>query len=103
MTPIHRRRRADQLIDQVLAGIGVGDSGSYVGERARGASDAYQLTGRQKEVLQRLAEGQKVAEISGELCVSVSTVRSHIQSIFRALEVSSQLEAVAKALALRLI
>jgi len=103
MTPIHRRRRADQLIDQLLTGIGVGEPQRYVGEEARGANDAYQLTARQKEVLHLLADGRKAAEISDVLCVSVHTVRSHIQSILRALDVSNQLEAVAKALALRLI
>jgi DNA-binding CsgD family transcriptional regulator len=103
MTPIHRRRRADQLVDQLLAGMGVGSNGAYVGEEARGSADAYRLTGRQTAVLRLLAEGKKAADISDELCVSVSTVRSHIQNILRTLDVSSQLEAVAKALALRLI
>jgi DNA-binding CsgD family transcriptional regulator len=103
MSQVHRRRRADQVIDQILAGAGFPAAGAYVGENARGATDAYQLTLRQKEVMRLLVEGRKASEISAELNVSVSTVRSHIQSILRALEVSSQLEAVTKALALRLV
>ena len=49
------------------------------------------------------AGGLHVREISDDLGISVHTVRSHIRNIFEILKVSSQLEAVAKALRERLI
>ncbi len=42
-------------------------------------------------------------EIAGELFVSVNTVKTHVKSIYRKLDVSSRREAVARARQLRLI
>lgn len=103
VTPIERRRRSDQLLDQVLVGVNSGNDKPFAGIRARGMADAFPLTGRQKEVLRLLAEGNTPREISDILCLSIHTVRSHIQKILRQLEVSSQLEAVTKALTLRIL
>ncbi|MGH4026075.1 MAG: LuxR C-terminal-related transcriptional regulator [Pseudonocardiaceae bacterium] len=55
------------------------------------------LTRREREVLERLAEGKRATGIAEEFVVSVATVRSQIRSILAKLEVSSQLEAVALA------
>jgi DNA-binding NarL/FixJ family response regulator len=53
------------------------------------------LTSREREVLERLARGDRAAAIAQELCVSLTTVRAQIRSIHTKLDVSSQLEAVA--------
>jgi DNA-binding NarL/FixJ family response regulator len=55
------------------------------------------LTRREREVLERLAEGKRATGIAEEFVVSVATVRTQIRSILAKLEVSSQLEAVALA------
>ncbi|QUQ71198.1 LuxR family transcriptional regulator [Kutzneria sp. CA-103260] len=55
------------------------------------------LTAREREVLDRLAAGQRAAKVAEEFVVSVATVRSQIRSILAKLEVGSQLEAVALA------
>jgi DNA-binding NarL/FixJ family response regulator len=52
------------------------------------------LTDREFEVLRRLERGQRAAEISAEVMVAMSTVRSHIRSILTKLEVNSQQQAV---------
>jgi len=103
MTPMRRRRRADEAIDRMLAGGGGYGIGTATGAKMRGNGDRLALTRRQREVLGLLAAGLHVREISNELGVSVHTVRSHVRKIFEILEVSSQLEAVAKALRERLI
>lgn len=54
------------------------------------------LTPREREVLDRLAAGKRAAGIAEEFVVSVATVRTQIRSILAKLEVSSQLEAVAR-------
>ncbi len=103
MTQIQRRRRSDQFLDQILVGVGNATDGTYVGEEARGMAEVFRLTSRQKEVLRLLADGKNSTEISDMLCLSIHTVRSHIQKILRVLEVNSQLEAVTKALTLRIL
>ena len=52
------------------------------------------LTGREKEILRHLAEGESVAAIGKKLFISTVTVRNHIQAILRKLDVHSKLEAV---------
>jgi DNA-binding NarL/FixJ family response regulator len=53
------------------------------------------LSGREREVLELLAEGHRAAEIADRFTVSLTTVRTQIRSVLSKLEVGSQLEAVA--------
>jgi DNA-binding CsgD family transcriptional regulator len=53
------------------------------------------LTAGERRVLFYLTEGWTAQDIADELVVSLTTVRSHIRSILRKLEVRSQLAAVA--------
>lgn len=55
------------------------------------------LSGREREVLARLAAGSQAAAIAAEFVTSLATVRSQIRSILSKLEVGSQLAAVALA------
>jgi len=55
------------------------------------------LTAREAEVLQLLADGKSNKEISTALCISEATVKSHLGSIFRKLDVLSRTEAIATA------
>ena len=58
----------------------------------------FELSSREKEVLNLLAEGNNYQEIGKTLFISVDTVRHHIRNIYRKLHVHSQSEAVAKAI-----
>ena len=60
--------------------------------------DEDKLSGREKEVITSLAEGNNYQEIADQLFISVDTVRHHIRNIYRKLHVHSQSEAVAKAI-----
>lgn len=53
-----------------------------------------QLTPREREVLQALAEGLSDKEISERLYVGVGTIHTHIKSILSKLEVQSRLQAL---------
>ena len=55
------------------------------------------LTQREVEVLQVLAEGASNAAIAERLGISLNTVRNHVQSILAKLSVHSKLEALAAA------
>jgi PAS domain S-box-containing protein len=51
-----------------------------------------ELSGRQWEVVSRLARGERVSTIASELYISESTVRNHLSAIFRKTGVHSQRE-----------
>lgn len=70
--------------------------------RAAAPCSAPELTPRQREILALLAAGVRAKEIAARLSLRVPTVRNHIYAVLRRLEVSSQLEAAAKARALGL-
>jgi DNA-binding NarL/FixJ family response regulator len=53
------------------------------------------LTSTERKVLFHMMEGRAAGDIAAELVVSLTTVRSHIRSILRKLNVNSQLAAVA--------
>ena len=52
------------------------------------------ITQRETEVLELLAKGKGTSEISSLLCISVPTVRNHIQHLLNKLNVHSRLEAI---------
>jgi DNA-binding NarL/FixJ family response regulator len=66
-------------------------------ERSSGGSTGFGLTRRELEVLQLLGSGKRAPEIAAELGISPKTVSSHIQSLFRKLDVHSRAQAVARA------
>jgi DNA-binding NarL/FixJ family response regulator len=69
------------------------------GERA----GIFQLTSRELEVLQALADGLSTEEVASTLFLSRRTVQGHVQSILTKLQVRSKLEAVLYGLRHRLV
>lgn len=67
------------------------------------AGNAYQLTPREKEILESLVEGNSYKMIASSLQISVETVKTHIKNIYEKLQVNSQTEAVSKAMKEKLI
>ena len=60
------------------------------------ATNDYQLTARETEILVALAQGTGYKAIAAKFFISVDTVRSHIKNIYQKMHVHSQLEAVAR-------
>lgn len=69
----------------------------------RGDREQAVLTGREREILQLLAQGLRHNEIAPRLFISVPTVRYHIKNIYRKLGVNNKLAAVDRARELRLL
>ncbi|KYP14464.1 response regulator transcription factor [Flavihumibacter sp. CACIAM 22H1] len=67
------------------------------------AAKDYQLTNREKEILQLLSNGNSFKMIASELTISLDTVRTHIKHIYDKLHVRSQIEAVSKAITEKLV
>jgi len=85
-----------------LNGNGGSSPGIYDEPRGPGQLPApydalVHLTPSERRVLFHMMEGRSAAEIATTLVVSLTTVRSHIRSILRKLNVNSQLAAVALA------
>ena len=65
--------------------------------------EAVKLTGRETGVLEQLSKGLPYTSIAENLCVSPSTVRRHIENIYKKLQVHSKTEAIALAKKNRMI
>ena len=61
-------------------------------------NEDFNLSEREKAVLQLLVEGYSYKLIAAELFIAIDTVRSHIKKIYDKLHVNSKSEAVAKAI-----
>lgn len=87
---------SSRIARQVISSLQNSKNGSHVDSQ-------YNLSNREREVLNHLADGSNYQEIANELFISVDTVRHHIRNIYKKLQVHSQSEAVAKAIRKKLI
>jgi DNA-binding NarL/FixJ family response regulator len=67
------------------------------------ATQGYNLSDREKEILRSLALGNSFKMIAADLGISLETVRTHIKKIYEKLHVHSQVEAVSKAFQEKLV
>jgi len=63
-----------------------------------GKDQGDMLTGREREILQLLADGMSNADVAGRLFISQETVKSHVRHILAKLEADTRTHAVAIAL-----
>ena len=85
-----------KAIDKVVAGDGFVDPAlmpAFLGD----ARDEM-LTGREREILQLLADGMSNADVAARLFISQETVKSHVRHILTKLEADTRTHAVAIAL-----
>jgi DNA-binding NarL/FixJ family response regulator len=80
-------RRMSHFFRSLTAGRGI-----YSGEEA-----FPELTDREREVLELIAQGLKNPEIADRLVISPKTVRNHITNIFGKLQVADRAEAIIQA------
>jgi DNA-binding NarL/FixJ family response regulator len=67
------------------------------------SADSYNLTTREKEILELLVKGNSYKMIAEKCSVSLDTVKKHLQNIYHKLHVNCGTEAVAKALQHKII
>lgn len=56
------------------------------------ASEKYELTNRETDILQHLMAGLDNDEICSELCISVNTLKKHILNIYRKLDINNRIQ-----------
>jgi DNA-binding NarL/FixJ family response regulator len=86
-------------IERIAAG------GSYVDPRLdrillspRATAQVPQLSPREREIMNLMAEGMTAEAIANELNVSVETVRTHVRNVIRKLQARNRVHAIALAL-----
>ncbi len=89
-----------KAIDEVLDGGSYFSPAisSYLSENGEIADRYDDLTSREREVLQLVAEGRTAAEISGTLFISVRTVEKHRSNLMKKLDFHHQVEIIKYAL-----
>jgi two-component system, NarL family, response regulator YdfI len=80
------------LLASATASVSKGDNSPTTAEKGP------ELTKREREILQRVASGERNKEIAARLCISEPTVKSHLVSIYFKLGVDSRASAVAVAM-----
>jgi NarL family two-component system response regulator LiaR len=63
----------------------------------------FDLTEREQEVLNLVAQGHSNQQIADKLVISITTVKAHISNILSKLQVSSRAEAIAYAIKHKLV
>ena len=71
--------------------------------RPAGLEPPPRLTPRQREILDLIAAGLSTSEMATNLTISTETVRNHLRSVFKELDVHTRLEAIVKARRLGLL
>jgi two-component system, NarL family, response regulator LiaR len=66
-------------------------------------NNEYAISSREMDILKCLVRGDSYKMIADSCCISIGTVRTHINSIYKKLHVNSKSEAVIKAMKERLI
>ena len=99
------RKVAHAYIQRLLAAFPIPKDNKKVGRKSGQASPEFieQLSERELEVLQLLADGLSRQEIATRLIISLNTVKTHTRNIYSKLGVHNQLQAVGKAQGLGLL
>jgi DNA-binding NarL/FixJ family response regulator len=70
----------------------------FAGPHPTGAETAFpELTEREREILELVAQGRSNADITAHLVLSPKTVRNHVSNIFSKLQVRDRAEAIVRA------
>ena len=80
--------------------VAPGLSGSLL---RRGATASARLTSREQQVLQLVADGLGTSEIASRLYLGDSTLKTHLNRIFRKLDVDNRTQALAAAIRLGIV
>ncbi|HYT14114.1 MAG TPA: response regulator transcription factor [Candidatus Nitrosopolaris sp.] len=106
---IHKSRAAADVVDAIRAVAGGAmlitprTIASLLTKRRTMSAQLQSLTARERDVLRLVAAGVASRDIASRLGITYTTVRTHIRSLGRKLEVHSKIEAIAKARELGLV
>jgi DNA-binding NarL/FixJ family response regulator len=92
--------KGDVYLSSTIAGILVSDYANLAAASPREASD---LTSREREVLQMIAEGRSTKDVATRLCLSAKTVETHRKHLMDKLDIHSVAELTRYAIRVKII
>jgi DNA-binding CsgD family transcriptional regulator len=87
-----------QLTKTFIEEARMGDSGSAPGEQKSPA-----LSKREREILQKVADGATTRQVASDLGISPHTVKTHLERIFEKLGAKDRAQAVAIAIRMGIV
>jgi two-component system, NarL family, response regulator LiaR len=75
----------------------------FFSRNSKGNTNEYALSPRELDILKCIVQGDSYKMIADSCCISIGTVRTHINNIYKKLHVNSKSEAVIKAMKERLV
>ena len=81
------------VLRQVFEGKVLTELFGTAAEESVRAVEEFGLTGREREILERVATGRSNKQIAGEFWLSEQTIKYHLTNVYRKLGVSSRTEA----------
>ena len=105
MRDIDRRKQTELLTREIIVSVGrlTGQEADEILRQGSSPAPAVDLTARERAILRLVSLGRNPKQIAGELHISPSTARNHIQHILGKLGCHTRLEAAMKAMRERLI
>jgi DNA-binding NarL/FixJ family response regulator len=100
---IRRALSGERVIAPALEQDAVLALGRMARRAREGEEVAADLTGRERQVLQLLSDGQTMRQIGTRLGISPRTVETHVAKLYRKLGVRTRIQAVSKAATLGLV
>jgi DNA-binding NarL/FixJ family response regulator len=106
---LHKSRAAAEIVDAIRTVakggnlITPGTIAALLGRRRTTSAQVRSLTSRERAVLRMVATGLSSRAIASQMGISYTTVRTHIRSLGRKLDVHSKLEATVRARELGLV
>lgn len=100
---VRRAASGGQVMSSSAIDAASGDVPDGDGEREPAVGDVPELTPRELQILQLLADGATPAEVAERLFISPKTVRNHLTKVYDKLAVGSRSAAIVEALKLGLI
>ncbi len=98
-----RIARGERVVPARLDEAAVDALGAFARQAREGSKVTATLTARQIEILALVSDGLTMQQVATRLGISPRTVESHVRNLYRKLEVSTRVQAVAKAARLGLI
>jgi DNA-binding NarL/FixJ family response regulator len=104
LAPTLRRVLAgERVIDPALEGSAVATLGRFARQAREGSQMEATLSPREMEILRLMGDGLTMRQIARRLDISARTVETHATKLYRKLDVSTRVQAVAKAASIGLI
>jgi len=94
---LHRVKEGEVWVNRNVINLSLQNMASYNSSHILHEKDRFSLTEREIEILRTMALGLKNKEIAEKLFISEKTVKTHVNRVFKKLDVDTRAKAILKA------